>query len=39
MSVPFKMRPDDLTLDEFLRLRVRQMVAEEIERSREDVLS
>jgi hypothetical protein len=33
------MRPDDLTLDEFLRLRVRKMVAEEIERSKEDALS
>ena len=33
------MRPDDLTLDEFLRLRVKQMVAEELERSKEDALS
>jgi len=28
-----------MTLDEFLRARVRQMVDEEIERSREDVRS
>lgn len=32
-------RSDDMTLDEFLRERVRRMVAEEIERSREDVLA
>lgn len=31
------MRADDLTLDEFLRLRVRQVIQEELERSREDV--
>lgn len=29
----------DMTLDEFMRLRVRQVIEEEIERSREDVLS
>lgn len=33
---PFGRRSDDMTLDEFLRERVRRMVAEEIERSRED---
>ena len=40
--VPFdqrKPRPDDMTLDEFLRQRVRFLFAEELERSREDVLS
>lgn len=31
------MRPDDLTLDEFLRLRVRQVIEQELERSREQV--
>jgi hypothetical protein len=36
---PFGRRSDDMTLDEFLRTRVRQMIAEEIERSREDVRS
>lgn len=36
---PFRKRSDDMTLDEFLRSRVRQMIVEEIERSREDVLS
>lgn len=34
---PFERRRDDMTLDEFLRARVRQIIAEEIERSREDV--
>ena len=33
---PFPLRPDDLTLDEFLRFRVRQIVDEEF-KSREDV--
>lgn len=36
---PFEQRRDDMTLDEFLRVRVRQMIAEEIVRSREDVLA
>ena len=31
-------RPDDMTLDEFLKLRIRQVIDEEM-RSREDVLS
>jgi hypothetical protein len=37
--LPFERRSDDMTLDEFLRVRVRQLIAEEWERSREDVLS
>ena len=36
---PFGRRSDDMTLDEFLRMRVHQLVTEEIERSREDVRS
>jgi hypothetical protein len=32
MEGPFGMRPDDLTLDEFLRWRVRQIIAEEFRR-------
>lgn len=33
----FRRRSEDMTLDEFLRWRVREMIEEEIERSREDV--
>jgi hypothetical protein len=29
---PFRKRPDDMTLDEFLRLRVRQIIDEEMHR-------
>lgn len=36
---PFVRRREDMTLDDFLRSRVRQMIDEEIERSREDVLA
>ncbi len=36
---PFGRRSDDMTLDDFLRVRVRQVIEEELERSREDVRS
>lgn len=35
---PFSRRSDDMTLDDFLRIRVRQVIAEELN-SREDVLA
>lgn len=34
---PFGRRSDDMTLDSFLRARVRAIIEEEIERSLEDV--